>query len=49
MNQQDLANLIGVTRESVNLALSDLRRRGLVALEGRGIHLLRPRGLQELV
>lgn len=49
MSQQDLANLIGVTRESVNLALSDLRRRGLVVLEGRAFHLPRPRALRELV
>ena len=49
ISQQDLANLIGVTRESVNLALSDLRRRGPVVLEGRAFHLPRPRALRELV
>lgn len=48
LSQQDLANLIGVTRESVNLALSDFRRKGLVVLEGRSLRLPRPRGLEEL-
>ncbi len=48
LSQQDLANLIGVTRESVNLALSDFRRRGLVVLESRAFRLPRPRALQEL-
>jgi len=48
LNQQDLANLIGVTRESVNLALSDFRRRGLVILENRAFRLPRPQALQEL-
>jgi CRP/FNR family transcriptional regulator len=48
LSQQDLANLIGVTRESVNLALSDFRRRGLVVLEGRSLRLPRPEALREL-
>ncbi len=46
LSQQDLANLIGVTRESVNLALSELRREGLVVLEGRAIRLPRPQELE---
>lgn len=46
LSQQDLANLIGVTRESVNLALSDFRKRGFVAVEGRTIRLLRPEALR---
>jgi CRP/FNR family transcriptional regulator len=46
LSQQDLANLIGVTRESVNLALSDFRKRGLIAIEGRTIRLLRPEALE---
>jgi CRP/FNR family transcriptional regulator len=48
LSQQDLANLIGVTRESVNLALSDFRRRGLVMLERRSLRLPRPRALEEM-
>jgi CRP/FNR family transcriptional regulator len=46
LSQQDLANLIGVTRESVNLALSDFRKKGLVTVEGRTIRLLRPEALE---
>jgi CRP-like cAMP-binding protein len=45
LSQQDLASLIGVTRESVNLALSDFRKKGLVAVEGRTIRLLDPERL----
>jgi CRP/FNR family transcriptional regulator len=48
LSQQDLASLIGVTRESVNLALSDFRKEGLVAVEGRTIRLLRPEALQAI-
>jgi CRP-like cAMP-binding protein len=48
LSQQDLASLIGVTRESVNLALSDFRRRGLVEVEGRTMHLPRPEALREI-
>jgi CRP/FNR family cyclic AMP-dependent transcriptional regulator len=35
LSHQDIANLIGVTRESVNLALADFEVRGLVQSEGR--------------
>jgi len=48
LSQQDLANLIGVTRESVNLALADFRSRGLVEMEGRSLRLRRPEALQAL-
>ncbi|MGE0454773.1 MAG: Crp/Fnr family transcriptional regulator [Vicinamibacteria bacterium] len=47
LSQQDLANLIGVTRESVNLALADFRRRGLVEVDGRTIRLLDTQALEE--
>ena len=49
LSQQDLANLIGVTRESVNLALADFRRRGLVEADGRNLRVRRPDALRELV
>jgi CRP-like cAMP-binding protein len=49
LSQQDLASLIGVTRESVNLALADLRSRGLVEMEGRSLRLRRPEELRGLV
>jgi len=48
LSQQDLANLIGVTRESVNLALADFRHRGLVEMEGRSLRLRRPDELRAL-
>jgi len=48
LSQQDLANLIGVTRESVNLALADFRSRGLIETEGRALRLLRPDELRAL-
>jgi CRP-like cAMP-binding protein len=48
LSQQDLASLIGVTRESVNLALADFRSRGLIETEGRALRLLRPEALRAL-
>jgi CRP-like cAMP-binding protein len=50
LSQQDLANLIGVTRESVNLALlADFRERGLVETDGRALRVRRPDELRALV
>jgi CRP/FNR family transcriptional regulator, cyclic AMP receptor protein len=48
LTQQDLASLIGVTRESVNLALADFRQRGLVETQGRMLRLLRPSDLRAI-
>lgn len=48
LSQTDLANLIGVTRESVNLALADFRRQGLLEMQGRTLRLLDPAGLHRL-
>jgi CRP-like cAMP-binding protein len=48
LSQTDLGNLIGVTRESVNLTLGDFRRRGLVELEGRTLRLLKSEALAEV-
>jgi CRP-like cAMP-binding protein len=48
LSQQDLASLIGVTRESVNLTLSEFRKRGLVEVEGRTIRILKPDELQQI-
>jgi len=49
LSQQDLANLIGVTRESVNLALADFRSRGFLEFEGRHLRILRTEDLRALV
>lgn len=40
LSQRDLANLVGLTRETVNLVLHDLQRRGLVETDRRTIRLL---------
>jgi CRP/FNR family transcriptional regulator/CRP/FNR family cyclic AMP-dependent transcriptional regulator len=46
LTQEELANMIGVTRESVNRNLSLFRRTGLVAKEGRRFVLRDPAGLR---
>jgi CRP-like cAMP-binding protein len=46
ITQEELANMIGVTRESVNRNLSLFRRIGLVAKEGRRFVLRDPVGLR---
>ncbi len=48
LSQRDLASLIGVTRESVNLALGEFRKQGLVELDGRTLRLLRPEALEAI-
>jgi CRP-like cAMP-binding protein len=40
LTQQDLADLVGTTRESINKELKVLRGKGLVSTEGGYIHLL---------
>jgi CRP-like cAMP-binding protein len=37
LNQQDLANFIGASREIVSLTLSELKRREMITMEGRRI------------
>lgn len=39
LSQQDLANLVGLSRETVNGVLQDLRERGLVEADRRSIRL----------
>jgi len=46
LTQEELANMIGVTRESVNRNLSLFRRLGMVASEGRRIVLRDPAALR---
>lgn len=46
ITQEDLANMIGVTRESVNRNLSVFRRLGLIAREGRKVIIRDPAGLR---
>jgi CRP/FNR family cyclic AMP-dependent transcriptional regulator len=45
---QELANLIGSTRETTTLILSEFRRRGLIEFAGRKIIVLEPEQLSEI-
>ncbi|MBI3606924.1 MAG: Crp/Fnr family transcriptional regulator [Nitrospirae bacterium] len=42
ITHQEIANLIGSTRETVSAALGDLKKAGLIDFEDRSITLLRP-------
>lgn len=46
LTQTELATLAGVTRETVNIVLGDLRGRGLVEMGRHNIRLSRPDGLR---
>jgi CRP/FNR family transcriptional regulator len=46
--QADLAHQLATSRESVARALGDLRRRGIIATEGRQVTILSVRGLVDL-
>jgi CRP-like cAMP-binding protein len=48
ITQEQLANMIGVTRESVNRNLASFRRAGLISSQGRRIILRDPDGLRDL-
>jgi CRP-like cAMP-binding protein len=47
--QDDLASLVGVTRESINKCLRDFQRQGWVRAQYRQITILDPEALQALV
>jgi len=46
LTQEQLASMVGVTRESVNRQLASFRRLGLIGNEGRRFLLLDPEGLR---
>ncbi len=46
LSQRDLASLVGVRRETVNLVLQDFRQRGLVQAQRRQILVQNPAGLE---
>lgn len=48
LTQQDMANLIGATREIVSLTLNDFKRQGLIASHRRQICIHDKKNLQEL-
>jgi CRP/FNR family transcriptional regulator, cyclic AMP receptor protein len=48
ITHQEMANLIGSTRETVSLTLSQFKRRGFIATEGRKVILANREGLRAL-
>ncbi len=48
LSQQELGSLVGLSRESVNLCLSDFKKQGLVEASGRSLRLLDPEKLAGL-
>lgn len=48
ITQQELANLIGSTRETVSLTLSQFKRKNLIATEGRKVIIAKPEALRAL-
>ena len=48
LTQQDLADLIGATRESTNIAINDFKRRDLIGTRGRTLVILDITGLKEI-
>lgn len=46
LSRDELAQMVGTTKESVIRALSDFKRDGLLRLEGRAIYLLKPEALR---
>ena len=49
LTQEELASMVGVTRESVNRQLAAFRRRGLIDSRGRRFLLVDPDGLRRYV
>ena len=49
LSQRDIANLVGLTRETVNFILKDLRERNLIETQGRSIRLKNPAVLQHAI
>ncbi|MFL5307897.1 MAG: Crp/Fnr family transcriptional regulator [Polyangia bacterium] len=48
ITHQEMANLIGSTRETVSLTLSQFKRKGLIQTDGRRVILADPEGLRAL-
>jgi CRP-like cAMP-binding protein len=48
ITHQEMANLIGSTRETVSLTLSQFKRKGLIQTDGRRVILSDPEGLRAL-
>lgn len=48
LTQQDIANMIGTTRESASIAINDFKRRGLIEVRRRNIWILDGPRLEEI-
>ncbi len=48
ITHQEMANLIGSTRETVSMTLGEFKRQGLIDLEGRKILILKEDGLSSM-
>ena len=48
LSQRDIANLVGLTRETVNFILKDLRQRELIETQGHSIRVRAPEVLRAL-
>jgi CRP/FNR family transcriptional regulator len=49
LTHEDLATMLGTTRESVTRALNEMKRKGMIAIKGTSITLLRKDALEVLV
>lgn len=49
LSREELAQMVGTTKESVIRSISDFKREGLLMTEGRSIQLLKPEALHELL
>lgn len=47
ITHQEMANLIGSTRETITAILGDFKRRGLISLDGRHVLILREKELKQ--
>jgi len=48
ITHQEMANLIGSTRETVSLTISQFRKKGYVQADGRKVIVTDPEGLRSL-
>ena len=49
LTHQDIANLIGASRQTVTSTLTHLRKRGAVRTVNQHIHIVRPDHLRQLL
>jgi CRP/FNR family transcriptional regulator, cyclic AMP receptor protein len=49
LNQEEMAQRVGASRQSVNTALREFQRRGWIAVEGHRIHVHQPQEIQRFI